>query len=160
MTPRRSPRALLTSGLLIAVVLTGCGGDDDSGDPSDDAPDDSAAAEAAAAAPTSDDLEGKTFVATEVSGATIVEGTEILVTFEDGAVIVAAGCNTQRGGYAIADGTMTVDPLAATMMACDDALMAQDQLMAELLGAGPTVALDGDELTIASATTTVTLTAR
>jgi heat shock protein HslJ len=153
MTPPPFPRALLATGLA-ALVLAGCGGDDDS----DDAPDDSATA--AAAAPTADDLEGKAFVATEVAGGTIVDGSEIIVTFEDGAVIVAAGCNTQRGGYEIADGTMTVDPLVATMMACDDALMAQDQLMADLLSAGPTVALDGDELTISSPTTTVTLTAQ
>jgi heat shock protein HslJ len=155
MTPPRPARALLASGLLAVLVLAGCGGDDD-----DDAPDDSAAAEAAASAPTADDLEGKTFVATEVAGGTIVDGSEIMVTFEDGAVIVAAGCNTQRGGYEITDGTMTVDPLVGTLMACDDALMAQDQLMAALLSAGPTVALDGDELTIASSDTTVTLTAQ
>lgn len=154
MTPPRTSRALLAIGFLATVVLAGCGGDDDD---SDDNPDDSSAASAAAAA-TADDLEGKTFVATEVSGGTIVDGSEIVVTFEDGAVIVAAGCNTQRGGYEITDGTLTVDPLVATMMACDDALMAQDQLMADLLSAEPTVALDGDELTIASSTTTVTLT--
>jgi heat shock protein HslJ len=143
MTPPRSPRSLLVAGVLAALVFAGCGGDDD-----DDG----------AAAPTADDLEGKSFVATEVSGAEIVDGSEIVVTFEDGDVIVAAGCNTQRGAYAISDGTLTVDPLMATMMACDDALMAQDQLMADLLSAEPTIALDGDELTIASSTTTVTLT--
>ena len=155
MTPPRTSRALVATGFLAMVVLAGCGGDDD--DSGDDNPDDSAAADDAAA-PTADDLEGKTFVATEVEGGTIVDGSEIVVTFEDGAVIVNAGCNTQRGGYEITDGTLTVDPLVATMMACDEALMAQDQLMADLLSAGPTVALDGDELTIASSTTTVTLT--
>jgi heat shock protein HslJ len=156
MQPPRTHRALLATSFLAAVVLAGCGGDDDD---TGDNPDDSATANAAAS-PTADDLEGKTFVATEVSGGTIADGSEIVVTFEDGAVIVAAGCNTQRGGYEITDGTLTVDPLVATMMACDDALMAQDQLMADLLSAGPTVALDGDELTIASSTTTVTLTAQ
>jgi heat shock protein HslJ len=153
MAPPRTSRVLVTA-LVATLVVAGCGGDDDD---SGDNPDDGAAA-SDAAAPTADDLEGNTFVATEISCGTIVDGSEILVTFEDGAAIVAAGCNTQRGGYEITDATLTVDPLVATMMACDDALMAQDQLMADLLSAGPTITLDGDELTLASSATTVTLT--
>ncbi|MEZ5296508.1 MAG: hypothetical protein R2697_09655 [Ilumatobacteraceae bacterium] len=43
-------------------------------------------------------------MATEFTPDGIVDGSEIAVTFEDGAVIVMAGCNTQRGGYSIADG--------------------------------------------------------
>lgn len=131
------PITLVTAATVIGVVA--CGGDD--------------ALEAG-------DLDGRTFVATELSGGTIVDGSEIVISFEDDRVVVMAGCNTQNGGYTVDDGTLVVDALAATQMACDEPLMAQDTLVADLLAAGPTIELDGDQLTLGSPATTLTLTER
>jgi len=139
VTSRRILPTVLLAGTLIAG-LAACG---------DDGPPPVSAA----------DLDGRTFVATELTGATIVDGSEIVVAFEDGGVAVNAGCNTQRGGYEVTDGTLVVGMMAGTMMACDEALMAQDTLLADLMSSNPTIRLDGDELTIGSDTTTLTLVA-
>ncbi len=43
------------------------------------------------------------------------------------------------------------------MMACDEALMTQDQWVSTLLTSSPTVSLDGDTLTVAGDEITLTL---
>jgi heat shock protein HslJ len=128
-------------GLATSLLLTACGGDDDAG-----------------SAPTSADLDGQSFVATEIDGADIVEGSSIVIAFDSGSVIVDAGCNTQRADYSVTeDGVLETTAMLSTMMACDDALMAQDALVAGVVTSGPTVALDGDVLTIAGADASITL---
>lgn len=136
-------RSLLIVGLVVSTALAACGDDSSSGD-----------------APSADDLDGRQFVATEIEGHTIVEGSEVLVSFDDGSISIQAGCNTQNSGYEIADGVLQVELLAATMMACEQPLMDQDQLIASIVTAEPTVELDGDELTISSADATMSLTER
>lgn len=131
---------LLAPAVVAAVVLAACG---------DDAP---------SVAP--EDLDGTSYVVNSIEDETIVDGSEIVISFEDGMILVEAGCNSQRGGYAIEDGTLVVDALSATMMACDDALMNQDQLMAEIVSAGPTIELDGSELVLTTDSTSVTATQR
>ena len=70
----------------------------------------------------------------------------VTLDFTDGRLSVSNTCNRMGGGYTLADGTLTVSPMASTMMACTDkALMALDQavgsrlegaLKAELAGQG------------------------
>lgn len=132
----RSTVALVAS---IAILTAACGGDD---------------------AVSADDLDGRSFVATELTGATIVEGSEIVIEFEDGRVAVLAGCNTQNGSYEIDGDTLVASGLVSTMMACDEPLMAQDTLLAGMLAAGPTVELDGDQLTLSTDANTLTLVER
>lgn len=138
----RFPSRLLLVAAVAAVPLLAACGDDDEATPVD-----------------ADALEGRTFVATEFTPDGIVDGSEIAVTFEDGAVIVMAGCNTQRGGYSIADGVLSVDPMMSTMMACDEALMAQDTSLATFFSSSPSIALDGDVLTVSGGDTELTLSA-
>lgn len=142
MQPARTG-SLLIVGLVMSTALAACGDDSSSGD-----------------APTADDLEGRQFVATDIEGHTIVEGSEVVVSFEDGRISIQAGCNTQNSAYEINDGVLQVDLLVATMMACEQTLMDQDQVVASIVTAGPTVELDGDDLTISSADATMSLTAR
>ncbi|HZK05606.1 MAG TPA: META domain-containing protein [Actinomycetaceae bacterium] len=104
------------------------------------------------------DLGGRAFTATEVRGHKIVDGSSIVVTFEEGNVSVNAGCNTQFGPVKWDEQKLEVDGvLASTMMACDEALMAQDQWLAEFLMSTPALALDGDTLTLGDDTTGMTL---
>lgn len=138
----KSLRTLLPLTVVVLASVAACGGDDE------------------AAAPTADDLNGRSFVADSIEGATIVEGSEVVISFEDGMILVEAGCNSQRGSYEVDEGALVAGPLAATMMACDEALMAQDQLLAEILADQPAVTLDGDEMVLTTDSTTVTLTER
>jgi len=128
----------------VVLVLAACGDDDDS--------DVSGSAVDAAT------LEGRTFVSTEVDGETLVDGTEISLSFEAGGVAALAGCNTLRGGFEIEGGTLVVGPLAQTRMACDDANQAQDVWVSGLLEGRPTIELAGDSLTLSSDSVSVTLT--
>jgi heat shock protein HslJ len=104
-----------------------------------------------------DDLNGRVFTSTGVDGTTIVDGTNVVITFADDSMSVIAGCNTMNGGFDIEDDVLEAANLVSTMMACDEGLMAQDQWVTALLTGSPTVALDGDTLTIAGGDITLTL---
>ena len=138
MTSRTAIALLAIAGLTIAA----CGSDDDT---------------ASGSAPTADDLGGQAFESTSVEGHDLVEGSTIELGFETDALGARAGCNSLSGGYTIIDGTLEVGAMASTMMACDDALMEQDQWLSEFLASGPEIALDGDTLTLTGSETTVTL---
>ena len=107
---------------------------------------------------TSNDLDGRTFVADEVEGQTLVAGTEITLTFTDEAVTAVAGCNTMNGGFTVDDGVLDVETLAQTLMACPDELQAQDEWLVEFLGAEPTVGLSDEMLTLTAGDVTITAT--
>lgn len=107
---------------------------------------------------TRSDLDGQTFVATEVTGShTIAPNSTITVAFEGGSLSANAGCNTMVGRYTLVGGKLTAPQLASTMMACDEALMQQDTWLAALLAAGPSYTLAGDTLTLTDGTDTVVL---
>lgn len=58
----------------------------------------------------------------------------VTLDFVDGRIAVSNTCNRMGGGYTLADGTLTISPLASTMMACtDQALMALDQAVGSRL---------------------------
>jgi heat shock protein HslJ len=134
-----SVRALLVA--IGLIVLSACGSDDD----------DAASSDVAAA------LEGRTFVSTEVTGQTLVPGTSLTISFEDGRLAAVAGCNTMTGGYELDGDTLVVDPLAQTLMACEGNLSDQDAWVAALLSGSPSVALAGESLTLTSDDVTVVL---
>jgi heat shock protein HslJ len=144
MTPRTAIALLALAGLTLAA----CGSDDDSsGGGSSDSAD----------APTAEELDGRTFVSTEVTGYDLVEGTEINMIFLADAMSVSGGCNSMNGGFEIGEGVLTAGPFAATMMACEQPLMDQDTWLNEFLSSLPTIELDGETLTLASGETTMTL---
>lgn len=128
--------------LLLGAVTTGCSSDDSA----------------------SATLDGRTFTADsiEVDGTATptAEGSQIELTFTEDGISVIAGCNTQFGMATWADGTLSVPPasLASTMMACSDALMAQDQQLAAFFGESPSYTLDGATLTLSTPTTVIVMT--
>ena len=130
---------------LAGLTLAACGSDDDGG------------GGGSTDAPTAEDLSGRGFVSTEVVGYDLVAGSEITMNFLDDAVSVNAGCNTMNGGYEITDGTFVAEQFAMTMMACDDALMAQDTWLSEFLASSPAISLDGSTLSFTGGEFTVTL---
>ena len=132
--------------LVTVSGLGACGSDTASSDTSAQPPD------SEASVPASDlDLDGRTFVSTEVDGHELVSGSQIRVGFQDGSISINAGCNTLVGGYTIEGDTLQVPVLAMTQMACDPALMDQDTWLSETFSGSPTLALEGDDLTVTAA---------
>lgn len=129
--------------LVAALTLAACGDDDDS-----------SSSDVSAA-----DLDGRSFVATGIEGYEIVDGSQIVISFADGSISVQAGCNSQNGAYEVADGVLQVEVMMSTMMACDEPLMNQDQVVAEIVTASPAIDLAGDDLTLTTDDTTMSLTA-
>lgn len=113
------------------LVLGACGDDD------------------TASTPSAADLDGRNFEAFEIEGYEIVEGSNVFLTFVEGDIVVNAGCNTQRASYSVdGDGTLEVGEMAATLMACDDELMAQDELVVAIVSDSPTLSLEENTLTV------------
>jgi heat shock protein HslJ len=130
-----------------ALVVGSCGDDDAETDGS-----------ASASTIAADSLEGLTFVSTAVEGETLVDGTEISLTFDAGTVVANAGCNTLRGGFEIDGDSLVVEELAQTQMACEEELQAQDLWVSELLRARPTIEVADEDLTLGSDLVSVTFT--
>ena len=128
--------------LALALLVTACGDDGDDDVSTDDG--------GSTSEVTFDDLVGKTFVSTGVTGHELVADSVVTLEFIDGRISANAGCNTQNGEAAVEDGALVVEQLASTMMACDDPLMAQEQWLAGFLEADPEVVLDGAQLTLTS----------
>ena len=116
----------------------------------------SAAGSGAAGAAT--ELTGKTLVAKEVTGTyTIVPGSTISITFENGSLAARAGCNNMFGQYTVSGNVLNAPQLASTMMACDEALMKQDTWLAAFLASSPTWTYSGGTLTLTNGTDTIAL---
>ena len=101
-------------------------------------------------------LDGRTFLSTAIDGRGLVAGSRVRLAFLDGTIGASAGCNSMGGSYTVVDGVLRAPQLATTEMACDPALMAQDQWLASLLN-GAAISLDGDTLTLAKDGVTLTL---
>ena len=130
---------------LAGLTIAACGSDDDG---STDG--------SATGTVTAEELDGRTFVSTEVTGYDLVEGTEINIIFLADLMSASGGCNSLSGGFEIGE-VLTAGPFASTMMACEPALMDQDVWLNDFLSSLPTIALDGETLTLASGDTTMTL---
>jgi heat shock protein HslJ len=109
-------------------------------------------------------LAGRTFVSISVSdgGADrpLVPGTTIRLGFQATSLTASAGCNTMGGGYRLDGDRLIVDQMSSTAMSCPDPLGAQDAWLAQLLGARPSVHLDGHDLTLAAGSIVIRLTDR
>jgi heat shock protein HslJ len=105
-------------------------------------------------------LDGRTFLSesvTEDGQPRLMAGDQpIRLTFADGRITANPGCNSMGGSYSLDVDRLIVAELATTEMACADvALMDQDTWFADLLTAGPTLALAGDSLTMTSGSTII-----
>lgn len=137
-------RRLAMATIACAVVLMSCG-------------DDSTSSSDAGTAPSAADLDGRTFLSTKVEGQTLVEGTQVTLTFTADSVSAVAGCNTMNGGYTIEDGNLKVATMIQTLMACDPETTTQDAWVSALLASSPAITLADDELVVKGADTTLTL---
>jgi heat shock protein HslJ len=107
------------------------------------------------------DLRGRTFLSTGVTengqAKQLVAGTRIQLDFgDDGRRIAAnAGCNHIGGEARVEDGRLVAEELAMTAMGCDGGRNEQDDWVAKLLTARPTIRLSGMELILANSSTEI-----
>src|SRR3954468_9276624 len=107
-------------------------------------------------------LDGRTFVSVSVvrDGADfpLVPNSQLRLSFPTGQQLGAsAGCNSISGNYAIDANVLLVNQLGTTDMACPPPLMQQETWFTQLLSSRPTLALDGDSLTVTAGTTVVNM---
>jgi heat shock protein HslJ len=85
-----------------------------------------------------------------VSG--LIEGTSITALFgEDGSLSGSAGCNTYNASYSVDGNAITISQPASTMMACEEAVMAQESAYLTMLPQAATYAINGDRMEIRTA---------
>jgi heat shock protein HslJ len=94
-----------------------------------------------------------------IGGRPVVEGTTLTATFsQDDRVSGSAGCNRYFGGARAEGGSLSVSPLASTMMACgQDGVMEQEQLYLSLLQGATRYSIQGGELRLGPGADQVTL---
>jgi heat shock protein HslJ len=165
------PLRVVALGLVASVALLACGDDDstESNQPaatstSVPATSSTTAATTTTAAGTTttvelaDALRDKTFVSTAVEGFTLVPDTQVTLTFDGDNISAQGGCNTLGSTWSIEGDVLVVAPMVHTMMACEPStLMDQETWLNAVLTSKPTVAIDGDTLTITAQGATVTL---
>lgn len=143
------PRLLVVLVLATLALVSACG--------------DASTSDSASPGGTSDtggvELQG-TYVtdAVESTAHQLVPGSTVRLVFKDGAVNLQAGCNTMGGRFRVEDGRLRVSQVSGTEMGCADALMKQDEWLTDFLMASPTVAMDGDTLTLTGGDVTMRLT--
>lgn len=139
-------RKTLILGAAIAsmVMIGGCGSD---------------AAEPTGQAATWQDVDSLTYQSTAVTQAdapkALASEDPISIRFGGSDLAAQAGCNTLTGGASITDGVLEVGQLASTRMACDPALMEQDQWLSEFLTSNPAATIDDGTLTLTSNDTVI-----
>ena len=124
-------QALVRFGLVLVVagaLAAACGGDDD---------------DAGGTA-----LEGTEW--TLVSGVEAPEDAVPTLTLADGSANGFGGCNTFGGSYELDGDSITIGPLASTMMACEEAKSASEAAYLPALEAADAWAVENGELVLSS----------
>ena len=95
----------------------------------------------------------------DADGDIVVNGVPVTLLLSQGAVSGQAPCNTYTGAVSDDNGTLYFAPIAQTLMACtDDALTDLETRYLAALQASTTGTVDGENLTLASADTTLEFT--
>ncbi|WUJ67752.1 META domain-containing protein [Kribbella soli] len=116
---------------------------------------------------------GHTYLSSEVTGRQLVPGTRIRLEFfrspnkNEGdprvydVLRVHAGCNRMgaavAAGELLADGRLWIPGLGGTQVGCEPPLRDQEEWLKTFLTSNPSWQVDGDELTLTSGGTTITL---
>jgi heat shock protein HslJ len=150
MMSRTQRRAQVLSALFLVCTLVACGyGDGRSAD------------YGLRSTPQLSDLEGKTWVAHEIvdPDRQLVSGSSLTMTFGPHSLSANAGCNTLHGAASVQDDELVASQLASTMMACEEALMAQDTWLSDFLTSKPTIEHFDDNVWLSQGDTVIHLVA-
>jgi putative lipoprotein len=92
-------------------------------------------------------LEGRTWQLVELEGSAPLAGTSIDMTIDGEVVSGSSGCNQYNGPVTYGDGEMTLGPnFATTMMACEEAIMDQEQAYLAALASVTGYQVSDDEM--------------
>ena len=79
-------------------------------------------------------LTGRTWVVEDIAGAGIIDASRVTLGFgADGRVAGSGGCNRWFAGFELTGESLTIGQAGSTMMACPEALMAQERRFFEVL---------------------------
>jgi heat shock protein HslJ len=95
-------------------------------------------------------LTGQAWIATELDGESVLLDTTITAEFkDDGTLNGSNGCNRYNTTYTVdRDNIQINSPMASTMMACPDPIMAQEGVYMAAMDAARTFEISGEELTL------------
>jgi heat shock protein HslJ len=101
-------------------------------------------------------LDGRTFLGSSFTQAgmdrPLVANTQVRLNFTVGNQIFAnAGCNHIAATYRLENGTLQISEFQSTAMGCERQLETQEVWVTQFLGSGPSLLLDGNELTLTGA---------
>jgi heat shock protein HslJ len=126
-----SPLVRLGAVLLATLALAACGGGDDDGDA------------------TGASLEGTQW--TLASGVDDVPDDAVpTLMLDDGTASGLGGCNNFTGPYEVDGDSITIGPVAATMMACEEPKQTVETTYLQALEAADAWSIDGAELVLSS----------
>lgn len=107
------------------------------------------------------ELVGRRFVSVDIDGRPIPGGGPLDITFPaDERLVASAGCNRFAGPADLSGGTIRSGRLSSTRAACPPPRDGADAWLGALFVGSPRWSLDDDQLTLTSATVTVTLAER
>lgn len=72
----------------------------------------------------------------------VPQATQLTADFADGRISGSGGCNRFMGGYQTQAGTLTVEPLASTFMACEESIASQESRYLKALQAAQRYEVD------------------
>ncbi len=151
---KKSPFLPLFPLLTLLLILAACGSASSVSVGNDDEPSNTPAAASA----TLDGEYWSTFVTEDGEDKALVDGTRIQLDFADGSLGATAGCNSIGGDYTLSDDdVLQVVEMYMTEMGCPEELAGQDTFLVEFLSSAPVASIDGDTLTLSSASVTIEL---
>jgi heat shock protein HslJ len=106
-------------------------------------------------------LDGRTFLSVSITDGgedrPLAPNTRISLSFDGANLGAHAGCNQMSSPYSLDGDVLVVGQMMTTEMACDPALMDQDQSLADFLTSRPTFTLSGNDLVLTSGETVMTM---
>lgn len=79
-----------------------------------------------------------------------VAGSNATLTISEGSLSGSTGCNSMSGPVEIVDGRLAAGGIATTKMACDEGRMSQEAHVLAVLGANPSITIEGETLTLSA----------
>ena len=125
--------------VLALAMLAGCGNGSESGE---------ASGEESLRPATAQELAGRAFTSTSVTGRELVPQSSISLEFTEETLGFRAGCNSNLGKYRIRKGNLKFSPGPSTLMGCPEELMAQDDWLRAFLADGVRADLGDDRLVL------------
>jgi heat shock protein HslJ len=98
-------------------------------------------------------LEGTSWQLISFNSSSLLPGTSMTASFEEGEIRGSGGCNSYFGSYSASGSNLEIKELAWTEMACLDpeGIMQQEQVLMSLLSTAETYSMEGSTLQINTA---------